>query len=175
MTMHFTNNETPYDKVARMYAQIGLMEELKKVLKEVKLSIRLEYVRVEIMAEKIERTCEITGVLDDSIRSFTKAVEEYIMSSIWEKGTEISANTGKNRKEVLKELLTTDNAQECIDWFVPNYKDDLLQDISLIKISYEKGLDDYETITSEEVVAKKNEFIKQAGLSFSDFKVPEAK
>lgn len=97
------------------------------------------------------------------------------MSSIWEKGTEISANTGKNRKEVLKELLTTDNAQECIDWFVPNYKDDLLQDISLIKISYEKGLDDYETITSEEVIAKKNEFIKQAGLSFSDFKVPEAK
>lgn len=79
MTMHFTNNETPYDKVARMYAQIGLMEELEKVLKEVKLSIRLEYVRVEIMAEKIERTCEITGVLDDSIGAFTKAVEEYII------------------------------------------------------------------------------------------------
>ena len=162
MTMHFTNNEIPYDKVARMYAQIGLMEELEKVLKEVKLSIRLEYVRVEIMAERIERTCEITGVLDDSISSFTKAVEEYIMSSIWEKGTEISANTGKNRKEVLKELLTTDNAQECIDWFVPNYKDDLLQDISLIKISYEKGLDDYETITSEEVIAKKKR-VHQAG------------
>ena len=30
MPMHFTNNETPYDKVARLYAQIGLMEELKK-------------------------------------------------------------------------------------------------------------------------------------------------
>ena len=175
MTMHFTNNETPYDKVARMYAKIGLMEELEKVLKEVKLSIRLEYVRVEIMAEKIERTCEITGVLDDSISSFTKAVEEYIMSSIWEKGTEISANTGKNRKEVLKELLTTDNAQECIDWFVPTYKDNLIREATMIKISFERGQDDYEGISEEEITTRKNKFIQKAGLFFCDFGVPETK
>ena len=176
MTMqNFTNIETPYDKVARMYAQIGLAEEVKKMLKEVNLSIRLEYVRAEVMAEKIERVYNQVGLLDPSIFSFVKEVEEYIMTSIWEKGTEISANTGKNRKEVLKELLTADNAQECIDWFAPDYKDGLLREASMATIASEKKLEDYEDITEEEITVKRRQIIMSAGLFFCDFEVPEAK
>ena len=176
MTMqYFTNIENTNDKAVRMYAQIGLAEEVEKMLKEVKLSIRLEYLRVEIMVEKIERTCEMTGVLDDSIDSFAKEVEEYIMSSIWEKGTEISENTGRNCKDVLKELLTPDNAQECIDWFVPTYKDNLIREATMIKISFERGQDDYEGISEEEITTRKNKFIQKAGLFFCDFGVPETK
>ncbi len=170
MTMQYLHDiPNTHDEIVRKYALVGLEKELKEMLKGVKISIRLEYVRIEIMAEKIERTCDITGVLEDSIGSFTKEVEEYIMSSILEKGTEVSSKTGRDSKEVLHDLLTIENAQEYIERFVPDYKDGLVREIAMIKISYESGKDDYDGITDEEVMTKRNEIIRKAGLFYSDF------
>ena len=91
------------------------------------------------------------------------------MSSILEKGTEVSSKTGRDSKEVLHDLLTIENAQEYIERFVPDYKDGLVREIAMIKISYESGKDDYDGITDEEVMTKRNEIIRKAGLFYSDF------
>ena len=171
MNMHLFQIQIADSMADRMYAKLGLENEKAEMLHKLRRDITQEWLDCAFAAAGLSKL-HGGDVIDDTYESFKKELKGNIIVGILVKGFEGAVNGDKELKEVVKELLTVENAKKYIDSFGYWYRWALLEEAARVEISIERHMelpDTYDGIEDEEVRRKEKDIIERAGMKREHF------